>query len=173
MSAGVRIRAAALADAAALNRIYNHYVLCSAATFDVEAWDLARRKTWLRGFQSGGPYHALVAESEGEGAASRVVGFACNARFRARAAYKYSTESAVYVAPEVQRRGVGAALYGALFARLAAENLHRVYAAVALPNPASVALHLRFGFLQTGVWNQAGYKFGRYISVANFEKALR
>lgn len=160
------VRAAAPTDAAAINRIYNHYVRHTPVTFDIEPWSMPRRRAWLARF-TGTPYHALVAELDGS-----VAGFAFNHRFRDKAAYRRSTETTLYTAPENQARGIGTALYESLFQRLGKTELHRAYAVIALPNPGSLALHRQFGFTRIGTLRQAGHKFGRYIDVAWLEKAL-
>ena len=55
---------------------------------------------------------------------------------------------------------------------LADEDIHRVYAGVALPNAGSVAFHQRFGFERIGLYREVGRKFGRYWDVAWYERAL-
>jgi phosphinothricin acetyltransferase len=67
---------------------------------------------------------------------------------------------------------VGTALYAALFAALAEEDLHRAYAGVTLPNIASVALHRKIGFRSIGAFREVGRKFGTYWDVEWFEKPL-
>jgi phosphinothricin acetyltransferase len=67
---------------------------------------------------------------------------------------------------------VGASLYGALFEALREEDLHRALAGIGLPNPASVALHRRFGFTRVALFSEQGRKFGRYWDVAWFERVL-
>ncbi len=78
----------------------------------------------------------------------------------------------MYVAPDAGRRGIGTLLYGALFAALADEDLHRAYAGIAQPNEASERLHARFGFRYIGTHREVGRKFGRYWDVAWYEKSL-
>ena len=63
-------------------------------------------------------------------------------------------------------------LYKALFEALAGTDLHRAYALIVSPNPASVALHRRFGFEQVSTLNEVGRKFGRFYDVMWFEKKL-
>lgn len=69
-------------------------------------------------------------------------------------------------------RGVGTLLYKELFEALVGEDLHRAYAAIALPNEPSVRLHDAFGFRHVGTYTEVGRKFGRYWDVAWYEKAL-
>lgn len=78
--------------------------------------------------------------------------------------------TSVYVAPDHLGRGVGTALYRALLSSLQAEDVHRAYAAIAMPNPASVRLHEHCGFIQTGYFSEQGRKFDRYWDVAWYER---
>lgn len=164
----VAIRPAREADWAALNEIYNHYVRETPVTFDVEPFSLAERRAWFAQFGETGRYR-LVTAAEG----GRALGYAASLPFRPKPAYATSVETTVYLHPRATGRGLGAQLYGALFAALAGEDLHRAYAGIALPNPASVALHRRFGFEPVGVYVEVGHKLGRYWDVAWFEKRLR
>ena len=129
-------------------------------------------------------YYALVAEVDNVTNVTKVdnvtnvtnvdtpiIGFACNTAFRARPAYRLSTETTVY-ADIAAPRGVGAALYRRLFELIARTSLHRAYAVIALPNARSVALHERFGFVHVGVANQVGHKFGKFVDIAWYEKKL-
>ena len=160
------MRAAEPRDAPALNDIYNHYVRTSHVTFDTEPASLDRRLDWLRE-RSGGRHRVLVAQD-----ARQVLGYASSGPHRARPRYATTVETSVYVDPARSGHGVGASLYGALFEALREADLHRALAAIALPNPASVTLHGRFGFKQVGLFTEQGHKFGRYWDVAWFERAL-
>lgn len=155
-------------DAAPLTDLYNHYVRETAITFDVEPWSIAQREAWLRDFAEPGRYRLRVAEEGG-----RVVGYACTRRFREKAAYETTAEVSVYVAAHATGRGLGNALYGALFQAIRGEDVHRAIAGITLPNTASVALHQRFGFRLAGVMTEVGRKFGRFWDVAWYEKELR
>ena len=64
------------------------------------------------------------------------------------------------------------ALYESLLKSLEGEDVHRAYAGIALPNPASIALHEKFGFKRVAHFTEQGRKFGRYWDVAWFEKPL-
>ena len=148
-----------------INALYNHYVEHSVFTFDVVPWEESRRRTWISENFSKPPYFLLVAEWRGE-----IVGFACNGRFRPKAAYDSSTEVTVYTRPGQTPEGTGTRLYDALFGRIAATSLHRAYAVIALPNPASIRLHENFRFRHVGTLEQVGTKFGRRVDVAWYEE---
>ena len=163
----VVVRQATNEDLGSLNGVYNEYVVQSHATFDVEPTTMDCRQEWFGHHDQCGRYPVMVAVADG-----RVIGYASSSRFRPKPAYETSIEVSVYVAGEAVGRGVGTQLYTTLFAALRDEDIHRAYAGIALPNPASVALHERFGFKKVAHFTEQGRKFGRYWDVAWFEKAL-
>ena len=89
------IRPAARADLPRLTAIYNHYVLTSPATFDLEPLTVEQRAAWFLEHANAGRHRLLVADENG-----LVVGYASTSRFRDRAAYNTTVEASVYCAPE-------------------------------------------------------------------------
>lgn len=162
----VRIRAATRTDLPRLTEIYNYYVVNTPVTFDVEPYTVAGREAWFTQFGTVGPYRLLVAEEDGV-----VEGYAGTMRFRLKAGYQTTVETTVYCAPEAVGKGIGSRLYEALFEELSGENIHRYVAGYALPNPATAALHERFGFKVVGVFSENGRKFGKYWDVCWTERA--
>ena len=165
--AELRIRAANVADLPRLTDIYNHYVLTTPITFDVEPYTVERRMPWFEQFATDGRHRLLVAEQDGA-----VIGYAGTTRFRPKAAYDTTVETTIYCASHTMGKGVGSGLYRALFEAIAGEDIQRIVAGYALPNPASAALHARFGFKTVGVFTENGRKFGRYWDVAWTERPL-
>jgi len=163
----IAVRAAQASDLEPLTRLYNHYVEHSPVTFDIEPVDLDTRREWMSHYREQGPHRLLVAEE-----ADRLLGYATSSVFRTRAAYATSVETSVYLDPDATGRGVGTKLYRALFDILEDLDLHRAYAGVTLPNPASEALHRTMGFSEAGLFGEVGRKFDRYWDVRWFEKQL-
>ena len=163
----ILVRGSVGGDLRGLTDIYNHSVKTSPATFDLEPASPEARKEWMRRYADSGPHRLLVAT-----VGDAIADYATSGKFREKPGYLTSVEATVYVHPEHQARGIGARLYATLFAALAGEDVHRAYAAVVLPNPASVALHARFGFEPAGLYREAGRKFGRYWDVQWFERPL-
>jgi phosphinothricin acetyltransferase len=87
--------------------------------------------------------------------------------------YQWSVETSAYVATSARRQGIGALLYRELFAALASRGYCNAFAGIALPNPASVALHHAVGFSPIGIFKAVGRKFGAWHDVAWFQKQLR
>jgi phosphinothricin acetyltransferase len=163
----VDVRSATSDDFPALIDIYNHYVVNSGATFDLEPVPLDRAAPFFGTYSSSGPHRLLVAA-----AADRVAGYATSGPLRSRPAYNASVEVTVYLHPAETGRGIGSILYDRLFADLSTEHLHRAYAVIAQPNPASVALHRRFGFTEVGTMHEVGRKLGRWWDVLWMERPL-
>jgi phosphinothricin acetyltransferase len=149
-----------------LTDIYNHYVVNSHVTFDLEPYTVEARRQWFGHYGSG--RHRLLVAVDGAG----VLGYATSGPFRDKAAYATSVETTVYCHPEAVGRGVGAALYDALFPVLSSEDVHRAYAGVALPNDPSLSLHRRFGFTEVGTFREVGRKFGRWWDVTWLERPV-
>jgi phosphinothricin acetyltransferase len=163
------LRSASLNDLPALTAIYNYYVIHTAITFDVEPFEPQDRLAWFDDHKSTGRHRLIVAVDDLDG----ILGYATTSRWRPKAAYDTTVESTVYCRSDVVGRGIGRALYSALFDALATEDVHRIVAGVGQPNPASVALHERLGFRQVGVFSNVGRKFGKYWDVAWFERPLK
>lgn len=160
------IRTATLNDAAAIAEIYNPYIAETIITFEeqpVSSEEIQERISKV--FADGLPY--LVAENEG-----RVCGYAYATQWRARSAYRFSTETTVYVAKTRTGHGIGSALYRELVSRLASCGAHLAIGGIALPNEASVALHENLGFKKVAHFEQVGKKFGRWVDVGYWQKTL-
>lgn len=163
----VTIRAALIADAAAIAAIYNHYVAHSVITFEEEpvpAQAMAGRISAIHG--EGLPW--LVAEQAGE-----VIGYCYANRWKARSAYRHSVETTIYLRPGAEGRGAGKRLYSALIGILETKGLHAVIGGAALPNAASVALHESLGFRHVGTFREVGFKHGRWVDVGYWQLVLK
>jgi phosphinothricin acetyltransferase len=154
-------------DLPPLVAIYNHYVTESIATFDMHPQSVEDRRGWFEEHAADGPYRLWVAVAADEA----LLGFASTSRFRPRPGYRTTVESSIYLRPDATGQGLGRRLYQALFDSIADEHeIHRVVAIIALPNPASVALHEAFGFQNAGTLHEVGRKFDRYWDVAHYER---
>lgn len=159
----MHVRDALARDLPTVAEIYGHEAVNGHATFDDEPRPMSAWEERLRSETD----HLLVAEHDGT-----VIGWTTSSTFRPKPAYRHTRESAVYVAPGHQGLGTGRALYDALLALLAGEGVHLVVAAVALPNPASLALHRACGFEEVGTMREVGRKFDRWIDLVWLQRRL-
>jgi phosphinothricin acetyltransferase len=159
------IRACTAADAAAIAEIYNHYVRETVVTFEetpVAAAEMAQRIADVSA-----RYPWLVWDDGGA-----VVAWAYATPWKTRSAYRFSVETTVYVAASHHGRGIGGALYRALIDDLRARNVHSAVGGIALPNPASVALHEKLGFRKIAHFAEVGGKFDRWVDVGYWQLIL-
>ena len=152
-------------DAAAVAEIYRSAVDFGVASFEEVAPDAAEMAGRMTTILSTTPW--LVAELDG-----RVVGYAYAGPHHARPGYRWSVNVSVYVAPRHAGRGIGRRLYRVLFAILERQGFVNVYAGIALPNDASVALHRSMGMALVGTYRRVGFKFGAWHDVAWYSLRL-
>lgn len=158
------IRIARAGDAEAIAAIYHPHVASGIATFETEPPDAAAIAARMAASFA---HPWMVADGDG-----RVIGYAYAAPFHARAAYRWTVETSIYLAPEAQGRGLGRRLYAALLARAEAAGFVQAIARLTLPNAASVALHQAVGFMPAGLLPSVGYKAGAWRDVGLWQRAL-
>jgi phosphinothricin acetyltransferase len=152
-------------DAAACATIYGEYVRDTVISFETTPPSADEFQARIEHIQRTHPW--LVAEDGG-----RVVGFAYGSPHHERAAYRWAGDVSVYIEPQSHRRGIGRALYGALFGLLRDQGLLIACAGITLPNDASVALHESFGFVPVGIYRHIGYKSGAWRDVGWWQLEL-
>ncbi|HSP09301.1 MAG TPA: GNAT family N-acetyltransferase [Candidatus Dormibacteraeota bacterium] len=167
ISSSIDVRAATAEDLERINDIANQYITETHYNFELQPLTIEQRHEWFSHYADRGRHRLLVGVS-----GDLVIGFASSGRYRPKPGYDTSVETSVYLAPEAVGRGAGSKLYGALFKSLEDEDIHRACAGIALPNPASIALHERFGFKRVAHFTEQGRKFGRYWDVAWYEKPM-
>ena len=161
------IRPAEAADLPALVEIFNHYVANGHVTFATEPHTVESRRSWFESYGDG-PHQLLVGESSGG-----IVGCTYSSRYRPGPAFDATVETSIYLHPERRGKGTGSRLYAALLERLAEQPVHLAVAGVALPNPASIALHKRMGFEEVGTFKEYARKHGEWISSTWFQRRIR
>ena len=160
------IRLAADSDAAAIANLYRPIVESTAISFETEPPDDEAIRRRLDDTLPAYPW--LVCEIGGV-----VAGYAYASRHRVRAAYQWSVDVSVYVDDARRRSGVARGLYTSLLAILTAQGFANAFAGIALPNPASVALHEALGFQPIGVYRNVGFKLGAWRDVGWWQLPLQ
>ncbi len=153
-------------DAESIARIYNHYVTSSTITFEEQEVSVHEMSERISGnVDSDAPW--LVNESDGF-----VTGYANASIWKKRSAYRFTVEVSVYLEQKVFGQGTGTRLYQALFQELRKRSYHSAIGIIALPNPASIALHEKCGMEQVALFREVGYKFEQWIDVGYWQVAL-
>jgi len=161
----ISIRNVTPQDASQICDIYNYYIRETTISFEQQPVSVQEMQERIESYSSTWPW--LVAERDG-----RLVGYTYASRWRTRAAYDNTVESAVYVSNDARQSGVGLPLYTALLDALRQQAVHTVIGGIALPNPGSVALHEKCGFRKVAHFAEAGRKFDRWIDVGFWQILL-
>lgn len=173
VSDNITIRPACGDDAAALARIYAHYVEKTAITFEYTAPDTEEMEQRRQEISQHYPY--LVAEIDG-----KVVGYAYAHAFYGREAYAWSVESSIYVDVNARKHGIGRKLYEALEKALKSMGILNINACIAVPRDekdpyvtnGSLNFHQCLGYTLVGRFHNSGYKFDRWYDVVWMEKMI-
>ena len=160
-----RVRPGTLDDAAAIASIYNHYVTHTIVTFEEQPATQAEMRSRMTTVLERLPW--LVLERDGG-----IAGYAYASPWKSRIGYRFAVESSIYLAPAHVGCGFGSALYQSLLDDLRTRKIHCVIGGAALPNPASTALHEKLGFTKVAHFRENGFKFGRWIDVAYWQRLL-
>lgn len=165
--ATLSIRDANDADLTAIREIYGHHVRTGAGSFEETPPDpdaFADRYADLAG--KGLPY--LVAET-----AEGLAGFAYAGPFRPRAAYRFTVEDSIYVAPDRGGQGIGRSLLTELIARCTALGYRQMVAVIGdSANAGSIGLHRSLGFRMVGTLDCIGHKHGRWVDLVLMQRPL-
>jgi phosphinothricin acetyltransferase len=166
MTGDVIVRDAGEADLPAILEIYNAAVLNETSIWTDDISDLAERRAWWQARTAQG-FPVYVAEVNGA-----VCGYGTFGEFRSNQGYRFTVEHSIYVVTPEQRRGIGSVLLTRLIAEARRTNKHAMIGGIASDNLASLALHQRFGFVETGRMPQVGFKFGRWLDLVFMQKLL-
>jgi len=160
------IRKATEQDLPAILDIYNDAILHTTAVYNYEPHTLDMRKEWWRQKQLGN-FPVWVAERSGA-----VAGFSTYGPFRMWAAYKYTAEVSVYIAPGYRRLGIAKLLYASLLQSAKEQQLHTLVAGIDAANDSSIRLHEHFGFVPVAHFREVGFKFGRWLDLVFMQLIL-
>lgn len=159
----ILIRLATAQDAGTIAEIYRPYVEASRITFEEDVPDPAEIAARMVN-----PIHPwLVIEQQGA-----VCGYASTAPMRARAAYRWSVETGIYLAAEAQGQRLGRQLLAAHCDLLTRQGFAAAFATIGLPNPASVSVHEALGYTMLGIERACGFKLGQWADVGRWQKDL-
>ena len=160
------IRPYSPADIDAVAEIYGHYVRETVITFETEvpsATEMAERFATI--LSKGHPL--MIGEMDG-----RVVGYAYASTYRVRAAYRFTCENSIYLAPDLVGKGFGGQLLGRLIEDSAKAGLKQMIAVITAERANSIRLHEKHGFRMIGRHDAIGYKFDRWLDIVHMQRAL-
>ena len=90
-----------------------------------------------------------------------------------KAAYRWTCDLAIYLAPDKLGQGYGSQLMKAILDLAEKDGYYNMVSLITCGNTESEHLHEKFGFEKKGVIDSAGSKNGQNLSVACYQKTLR
>jgi phosphinothricin acetyltransferase len=155
-------RAATLADAEAIARIYNQGIEDRVGTFETRLRTAEDIRGWFDG-----AHPIVVVQDAGE-----VAAFASTSTYRPRECYAGIAEFSVYVAREQRGRGLGRLAMRALLAAAEAAGFWKLVSRVFVENTASRALLGSLGFREVGIYAKHGQLDGAWRDVVIVERLI-
>lgn len=159
------VRKVRLEDAQAIAAIYNEYILHTVITFDTEPVREVMIRSRIADISKTYPF--FVYERDG-----KVKGFCYAHNWKAKAAYRHTWETTLYLAPEVQRAGVGTQLMRRLIVDAKSKGCKVLIACITEGNTASESLYGKLGFSKVSHFEKVGLKFGKLLDVVDYELIL-
>jgi L-amino acid N-acyltransferase YncA len=153
--------------ARAIVDIFNEAILNSTALYDYTPRPLEAMVDWFQQ-KASAQYPVIGVEDD----AGTLLGFASYGQFRVRPAYKYTVEHSVYIHRDHRGKGLGPLLMQRLIEEAQAQEYHVLVGGIDASNAASIRMHERLGFTHSGTIQQAGFKFGRWLDLAFYQRIL-
>lgn len=160
------IRLVRISDAKDIVDIYNYYILNTNITFEEEEVTIKEMEDRIREKIKSHPW--IVYEED-----NKVIGYAYLSQWHNRSAYKFSSESSIYLDINSRGKKIGIKLYEELL-RVAKEyNIHTIVAGITIPNDASIGIHEKLGFEKIAEFKEIGFKDNQWLNVGYWQKVLR
>lgn len=159
------IRPVSLADAAAITKIYNHYIKETTITFEIEPITVEEMASRIKEISAQFPY--FVYEQDG-----KILGYCYAHLWKQRAAYSKTLETTIYLDKNATHQGLGSLMVKHLIQLCKAQGYHALIACITEGNEASVQMHEHLGFKQVSEFKEVGEKFGRWLGVVDLEYIL-
>jgi L-amino acid N-acyltransferase YncA len=154
-------RAATVADAEAIARIYNEGIDDRIATFETRHRTAGEVARWF-----GGRHPIVVVEEKA------IIAFASTSQYRSRDCYAGIAEFSVYVAREARGRGAGRLAMEALIDAARAAGFWKLVSRVFVENAPSRAVLRGVGFREVGTYQRHARLDGAWRDVVIVERLL-
>ena len=158
MLMGFLIRPAQPQDLEHILKIYNAEILNGTATWNDQEKSLEDFLNWFKSLTEQ-QFPLFVAEHS---ETKHIAGYADYSSFRQISGFKHTVEHSVFIHPDFIGQGLGKALMLKLIEHAQHNRIHVMVAAIDHENQASIVLHEKLGFKQTGYMSEVGQKFGKW-----------
>ena len=163
----VIIRNANVEDLPQILEIVNHAILHTTSNYLYEVQTLENQLQWFEEKKSK-QFPIIVADYNGT-----ALGFGTYGTFREKIGYRFTVEHSVYVASEFIGKGIGKQLLLALIVLAKEEGYHTMIGGIDAANTGSIDFHRKFGFVETGIIKEVGFKFGKWLDLQFMQLILK
>lgn len=161
------IRPATASDLPEILAIVNHAIAHTTAIYDYEPRTLELQNEWFAD-KLAHKFPVIAAEYNG-----KTIGFASYGTFRVKAAYQFTVEHSVYVSDDFIGKGIGKLLLAELIQLAKSQNMHVMIGCIDAANAPSIAFHKKFGFKESGICREVGFKFGKWLDLQFMQLILK
>ena len=156
---------------AGIAAIYNYHIDAGGATFDTDHWKPELVQRLIRGPHPEAWFVALDRSERGESTSEdEIIGWASAKRHSLRHGYRFTCETAIYLAENAIGRGVAQALQDRVEEHCRQAGIHHAIAKVIADNQRSIAFHQRYGYQIVGIQKEVGHMDGKWCDVAILQK---
>ena len=166
------VREARTDDAERLVRIYSHYVLNTAVSFEYNAPSVSEFENRIRRIKEKYPYLVCLK-------GDTIAGYAYAGAYGTREAYAWTVTTSIYVDRECRRQGIGSLLYQELERGLKDRGIVNALAGVAYSEKEdeylshdSYRFHIREGYTKVAHMKSIGFKFNRWYDLLWLQKRI-
>ena len=154
----LKIRCAKAGDMRAVAEIYRHEVVNCDTVWEETPPNISEINQRRKNIQNDGfPY--FVAHLQ-----NRLIGFTYAYHFRPRFGYRYTVESSIYVATDMQRIGIGQLMMAELINACTQKGFRQMLAVVGdSRNLKSINFHKKIGFRRIAILNSIGFRSERWL----------
>lgn len=154
-------------NGSAITEIFNDAILNTTALYEYTPRSCDFMSSWFKMKQENNyPIIGIIDDNE------TLMGFASFGSFRPYPANKYTVEHSVYVHPDHQGKGLGRILLSEIINVANKLDYHTIIGGIDAGNKVSISLHESLGFSHSGTIRQAGFKFGKWLDLAFYQKIL-
>ncbi|MDN4619973.1 GNAT family N-acetyltransferase [Paenibacillus sp. PsM32] len=158
--------------------IYNHYVEHTTVSFHTETLSLEQMRVQIMNVPTHYKSYVIIDEpsSDTESASSLsssgIAGYILMTQHKNKQAYDVTAEVTVYLKPGQTGRGLGGKSLSFLEQAGIDSGFHVLIATVCTENVNSIALFERYGYEKCAHFREVGYKFGRRLDIASYQKII-
>jgi L-amino acid N-acyltransferase YncA len=161
----IEYRAATEKDAEAIATIYAPYVVTNAVSFETRAPTAREMKARINAGDGAFPWIIAV-----EG--NVILGYAFAKAFRPGPTHRFGVEVAVYVAGDLEGKGIRRDLLSALIATLTQQNFTQAICTLMTPNDKLIQLYEAVGFRRAGQYREVCFKNGQWSDIGLWQREL-